>query len=61
MVTYYEGESVNRSQIDIKRKTRDIRNPQRRSLLTVVSATSAPGPPSSATFERPWENFLTEL
>jgi hypothetical protein len=64
----YEGESVNRSQIHIKRKTCDIRtkkkfisghifhqhwytcpialpvrrNPQHRSLSTVVSATSAP-------------------
>jgi hypothetical protein len=65
----YEGESVNRSQMDIKHKTYDIRNwkktfisrhslhqhgytcpislpvrrnPQRRSLLTVVAATSAP-------------------
>jgi hypothetical protein len=61
----YEGESVNRSQMDIKPKTYDIkktfisrrifhqhwytcpkalavrRNPQHRSLLTVVSATSA--------------------
>jgi hypothetical protein len=58
----YVGESENRSQMDIKRKTRDIRtwkkhlfldisctypialpvhrNPQHRSLLTVVSATS---------------------
>jgi hypothetical protein len=64
----YEGESVNRSQIDIKRKTCDIltwekhlyldvsctnrytcpialpvrRNPQDRSILTVVSPTSVP-------------------
>jgi hypothetical protein len=30
-----------------------------RSLLTVVSATSAPDRASSATFERPWENFST--
>jgi hypothetical protein len=35
------------------------RNPQHRSLLTVVSATSAPGWASSAIFERHWENFST--
>jgi hypothetical protein len=33
------------------------RNPQHRSLLTVVSATSAPGLASSATFGHSWENF----
>jgi hypothetical protein len=67
-VVIYKGESVNRSQMDIKRKTCDIwtwkkkisrhilqqhwymcpialpvrRNPQHRSLFTVVSATSTP-------------------
>jgi hypothetical protein len=75
----YEGQSVNRSQMDTKRKICDIRtwkniyfstypplitlpvrrNPQHRSLLTVVSATSATGRASSVTFERPWENFST--
>jgi hypothetical protein len=35
-VLIYEGESINRSQIDIKR------NPQHRGLLSVISATSAP-------------------
>jgi hypothetical protein len=35
------------------------RNPQHRSLLTVVSANFAPGRGSSATFERPWENRFT--
>jgi hypothetical protein len=76
----YEEESVNRSQINIKRKTYGIQtweqifisshnihqhrytcpitlpahqNLQLRSLLTVVSATSAPGWASPATFERP--------
>jgi hypothetical protein len=71
----YEEESVNRSQMDIKRKECDIRtwkehlfpdifstnietfvpvrrNPQHRCLLTVASATSAPGRASSATFGR---------
>jgi hypothetical protein len=37
------------------------RNPQHRRLLTVVSATSAPGQASSATLKRPWENFLIQL
>jgi hypothetical protein len=37
------------------------RNPQRRSLLTAVSATSAPGAASSATFERPWDNFWIQF
>jgi hypothetical protein len=82
----YEGEAVNGSQMDMNRKTCDIRtreetfisrhilhqhwytcpialpvrrNAQQISLLTVTSATSAPG--RSATFERPWENFLTQL
>jgi hypothetical protein len=31
------------------------------SRLNVVSATSAPGQASSATFERPSENFSTQL
>jgi hypothetical protein len=70
IVLIYEGESVNRSHMDIKLKTCDIRSwkkylffgisssnidpfvsvrrdPQRRSLLTVVSPTSAPGRASS--------------
>jgi hypothetical protein len=37
------------------------RNLQHRSLLTVFSATSAPGRASSASFERPWEKFSTQL
>jgi hypothetical protein len=37
------------------------RNPQHKSLLTVVSATHASSRASSATFERPWENFLAQL
>jgi hypothetical protein len=75
----YEGESVNRSQLDMKCITCDIQtwqkhlfltyphqhqytcpialpvcqNQQHRSLLTVVSATSAPGQASSTTFEHP--------
>jgi hypothetical protein len=83
-----EGESVNKSQMDIKLKTCDtgtwvkvsiswhilhqlwhtspiallaLRNPQHRSLLTVVSTTSAPGRAKSATLERPWGYFLTQL
>jgi hypothetical protein len=36
------------------------RNPQHINLLTVVSATSAPRQATSATFERPWENFSTQ-
>jgi hypothetical protein len=84
----YEGEPVNRSQMDIKSKTCDIRtwkktfisrnilhqhwytcpivlpvrrDPQHRSVLSVVSATSAPGRASSATFERPWANVSSQL
>jgi hypothetical protein len=37
------------------------RNPQHRSLLTVVSVTSVIGRASSATFERPWGNFSAQL
>jgi hypothetical protein len=37
------------------------RNQQHRSLLTVVSATSAAGRALSATFECPWENLSTQL
>jgi hypothetical protein len=33
------------------------RNPQHKSLLTVVSSTSASGRESPETFERPWENL----
>jgi hypothetical protein len=36
-------------------------NPQHRSLLTVVSATSAPGRTSFATFKLSWENYLIQL
>jgi hypothetical protein len=80
----YEGESVNRSQMDIRHKTCDIGTWKKHLfldmssanidtlvlllyqcvetcsieiLLTVISATCA----SSATFEHPWENFLTQL
>jgi hypothetical protein len=85
--TKYEWDSVNRSQIDIKRKTcvfrtrnktcisRHIlhqhrytcpiawpvrRKPQNTSILTVVSAISAPGRASSENFERPPKNFSTQ-
>jgi hypothetical protein len=37
------------------------RNPQHRSLLTVVSVICAPDRASSANFERPRENFSTQL
>jgi hypothetical protein len=76
----YEGQSANRSQMDVKRKRVIFRpgknnihfstyflptlkhlshrftsasNPQHRSFLILVSATSAPGRASSANFERP--------
>jgi hypothetical protein len=37
------------------------RKPQHRSVLAVVSATFSPSRASSATFERPWENFSIKL
>jgi hypothetical protein len=85
----YEGESVNRSQMDIKPKTCDIRNwgekkfisrhilhqhwytcpialpvrrnPQHRSLLTVVTATSAPPFQHQRNICHRYGNFSTQL
>jgi hypothetical protein len=37
LIVNYEGESVNRSQMDIKRKTRDIRNWKKHLFLDISS------------------------